>query len=123
MSSPMHKIGNRQTVLLAQARMLEGHRYLKSAEISALNPNDMQRNRLASMPVTQRQVALLRAMYEISGRPTRVGTKREDGFCGALQRHRRHQLRVGAVKLRRRARALDKVAQKYIFRPSVEMDA
>ena len=120
MATPMYRIGNRQAGLMAEARALQGYQYLTSAEISALHPNDAGKDRLAGTPViTPKQIARLRATYEISGRPTRSGVKRTGGFCGALQRYRKHQLRAEAQKLRARARALDKVAQRYVFRPGV----
>ena len=118
-TAPMTKIGNRQLQLLARARMLEAHQYLTSAEISALHPNDAGKDRLMGTLVAPKQIARLRAVYDIHGRrPTRSGVKRTGGFCGALQRYRKHQLRAEAQKLRARARALDKVAQRYVFRPS-----
>ena len=120
MATPMYRIGNRQSQLLARASGLEGHRYLTSAEVSALRHEEARGDRLAGTPVlAPKQIARFRAIYEISGAPRRSGVKRTDGFCGVLQRHRRHQLRVGAQKLRSRARALDKVAKSYVFRPSV----
>ena len=118
MATPMYKIGNRQAQLLAEARALQGYQYLTSAEVSALHPNDAGKDRLMGTLVAPKQIARLRAVYDIHGRPTRSGVKRTGGFCGALQRYRKHQLRAEAQKLRARARALDKVAQRYVFRPS-----
>ena len=118
-TAPMTKIGNRQQQLLARARVLEAHQYLTSAEISALHPEEAGKDRLEGTPVlAPKQIARFRAIYEISGRPTRSGVKRAGGFCGALHRYRRNQLRAEARELRSRVRALDKVAKSYVFRPS-----
>ena len=110
MVAPMTKIGNRESFLLAQARVLEGYRY------------EVGKEQMAGMPViTPQQLAVLRGKYDLQGHSTgrgQVGAKRTDGFCGVLRRHRRYQLRMEAKRLRRQARALEKVAMSYFFQPS-----